>query len=166
VLWPIGLALCIAYLFLTWPVLPPRIPAFFAVAGEEGGSWLPRGLFVTAAVGGLVVLNGVLAFGVFLLVAGRGGSRLWVPWRNYWSASSHRRSEALSRLRDVMIVGGVLTNAVWLLGYHLVMQEVGRELWVAIPPEFGAYVMLVGVLVFVYGTVNYFRCGSAHRPGG
>ena len=88
---------------------------------------------------------------------GRWLVRVRIPWKTYWFSSARRRSEAVQRLQDVMVMAGLMVNASWLISYHLIMQGVGQALGIAISTNFGVYLILVSAVVLVYGAITYFR---------
>ena len=57
----------------------------------------------------------------------------------------------------MLVMAGLMGNSVWLISYHLIMQELGQSLGLPISTSFGVYMILVATLVLLYGAITYFR---------
>ena len=154
--WTALFLLCAVYLTLTAWTFPAEVPVRFGADGEAVGQ-LTRQVFIVWMLAFLVGLNLL-----FIVIRSRLRKRHWVvrvriPWKAYWLSSARRRSEAVQRLQDVMVMAGLTVNVSWLISYHLIMQEVGQALGIVISTNFGVYLILVGAVVLVYGAITYFR---------
>ena len=137
---------------ITMEILPVAVVVKFGSADEAIGRF-SRDVFL---VWMLVILLGPNGF-VLFVKARLNCERLNVPWRTYWSSSTRRKTEAAARMREVMVMMGLLVNGGWLIGYHLLMQEAGSSLGLSISPSFGVYLIVSGTVVLVYGAISYFH---------
>ena len=155
-LWFALFVLCGFYIGITMWTLPASVPVRFAVDGRAVG-WLSRGGFIAWMLAFLLGLNILFVF--IKRYAKRGGltQQMRLPWRAYWLSSKKRQAEALQRLQEVIVMAGLMVNAAWLISYHLILQVVGQALVMEISTTFGVYMILVGALVLVYGSITYFR---------
>ena len=154
--WMALFSLCAVYLLLTVWTLPGEVPVRFGMDGESISGFTRR-VFIYWMIGFLLGLNGLFFVIKTQLRNGRWDTRVRVPWRNYWHSCARRRTEAVQRLQDVMVMAGLMVNVSWLISYHLIMQEVGQALVLSISTSFGVYLILVSAVVLVYGAITYFR---------
>lgn len=154
-IWILLFLSCFTYLGVTMWGLPMKVPVRFGFEGVPVG-WFGREDFITWMLVFLFGLNVVFSAIYGYLAKAWAPKLIRIPWRRYWLANERRQTEAVQRLRNVTCMTALLVNATWLLSYHLVMQEVG-VVSLKIPINFAVYLVLVGALVLVYGTINYFK---------
>lgn len=154
--WSVLFAVCGIYLGLTVWMLPAVVPVKLGLGGDALGR-VSREFFLIWTLALLLGLNSLVVIIKMKLSRRRGDSRLDVPWRGYWSSSARRRTEAVQRLQEVMVMVGFMVNGSRLISYHLVLQHIGSSLGLSISTSFGLYMILVGAVVLVYGAITYFH---------
>ena len=155
-IWSALVTVCVVYLGLGVGTLPAVVAVKFGLAGGALGQFT-REVFLLWMFGILLALNCLIILFKARLNGRYQGARLDVPWRTYWSATTRRRTEAVARMNEVMVMAGLLGNGIWLIVYHLLMQEAGGSLGVSISPTFGVYMIVSGAVVLIYGAITYFQ---------
>lgn len=154
IVWAALCTLCWSYFAATRWVFPRQVPVGIA---SDAVAYVSRPLFLASMLGALVVLNLLLAVCMWSLSRDSIPGILKFPWHRYWLATPSRQTRAVGRLREVILVGGFLVNSSWLIAYHLVVQQLGAQLFIEIPPRFGLFLLVIGAVVILYSLVVYLR---------
>lgn len=155
-MWIALAGICLFYLDLTIGDLPERIPSRFDLDGRPV-AWFERSFFVAWVLVFFVGLNGLfIGLWVYFREA-RPRTIVNIPWKHYWFGVSEHQAEGVRRVRHIMALSGTFCNFIWLVGYHLCVQEAGIATPVQISVNGAMGLIVVGTVVFIAGILLYMK---------
>ncbi|MFQ6022143.1 MAG: hypothetical protein ACE5NW_05425 [Acidiferrobacterales bacterium] len=153
----IGLVgVCLFYLDLTIGDLPERVPNRFDLDGRPV-AWFERFFFIVWVLAFFVGLNGLFAGLWMYFKKPRPRTIVNIPWKHYWFGVPEHHAEGVRRVRYIMVLSGIFSNFIWLVGYHLCVQEAGIVTPVRISVNGGVGLILVGTIVFIATILLYMK---------
>lgn len=153
----IGLAgICLLYLDFTIGDLPASVPSRFDLDGRPI-AWFERSFFIAWVLVFFVGLNGLFAGLWVYFRKARPRTIVNIPWKPYWFGIADHQREGVRRVRHIMALSGIFCNFIWLMGYHLCVQEAGvaTPAWISV--NAGMLMILVGTVIFIGGILLYMK---------
>lgn len=155
-LWVGLVGVCLFYLDFTIADLPERVPIRFDLHGRPIG-WFERSFFITWVLAFLAGLNGLFAALRVYFRKPRSRTIVNTPWKHYWFGVPDHHAEGVRRVRHLMVISGIFCNFVWLVGYHLCVQEAGvaTPVWISVNSAIG--LIVGGIVIFVATILLYMK---------